>query len=187
MSYSEGAEKTADMIQKLSVFFRYNLSQGADVITLEKELTIVESYLYLSNIRFADKLTYSVEVDEHLSELLIPKLILQPLVENAVVHGIEQIEEQGFVHVSVRDIEGSLHIEVTDNGKGIVPETLDRLRAALSSEKRFVSTDETGGFALLNVRDRLLNHFGDRVTIEITSKLSVGTTVKLIIRLSEPV
>jgi two-component system sensor histidine kinase YesM len=187
MSYSEGAEKTADMIQKLSVFFRYNLSQGADVITLEKELTIVENYLYLSNIRFGDKLTYSVEVDEHLSELRIPKLILQPLVENAVVHGIEQIEEQGFVHVSVRDIEGSLHIEVTDNGIGIVPETLDQLREALRSEKRVVSSDETGGFALLNVRDRLFNHFGDRVTIEITSKPSVGTTVKLIIRLSEPV
>jgi two-component system sensor histidine kinase YesM len=187
MSYREGAEKTADMIQKLSVFFRYNLSQGADVITLQKELTIVENYLYLSNIRFGDKLTYSVEVDEHLAEQLIPKLILQPLVENAVVHGIEQIEELGFIHVTVRDIEGLLHIEVTDNGIGIAPETLDRLHAAIRSEKRFVSTEEIGGFALLNVRDRLLNHFGDRITIDIISKLNIGTTVKLIIPLSEPV
>ncbi|QJD84866.1 sensor histidine kinase [Cohnella herbarum] len=181
MSYREGAEKTADMIQKLSDFFRYNLSQGADIISLSKELNIVESYLYLSKIRFADKLTYSIEVAQRLSDVLVPKLILQPLVENAVVHGIEQIDEQGFVHVSVRESSGDLHIEVTDNGMGIAPDRLDKLRSAIRSEKRAAHYEDTGGFALLNLRDRLVNHFGDGAGIEIDSKRNIGTTVKMVI------
>jgi two-component system sensor histidine kinase YesM len=183
MSYREGAEKTADMLQHLSDFFRYNLSQGSDIISLRQELNIVESYLYLSNIRFADKLTYSIEVDERFADVLIPKLILQPLVENAVVHGIEQIEENGFVNVSVRESEGALLIEVTDNGLGIPPDTLEMLRGAILSEKRTVYPEDNGGFALLNVRDRLINHFGEGVAIEISSKRNIGTTVKMLIPL----
>jgi two-component system sensor histidine kinase YesM len=183
MSYREGAEKTADMIQRLSDFFRYNLNQGADVISLKNELTIVENYLYLSKIRFADKLTYSIEADHRLDGIFIPKLILQPLVENAVVHGIEQIEEQGFVNVSAKEHEGELWLEVTDNGMGISPETLEKLRAALLSEKRVVVSEGAEGFALLNVRDRLNNQFGAGVSIEITSKRSAGTTVRIVIPL----
>jgi two-component system sensor histidine kinase YesM len=181
MSYREGADKTADMIQKLSDFFRYNLSQGADIITLEKEITIVENYLYLSKIRFADKLTYSIEVDERLAETPIPKLILQPIVENAVVHGIEPSDEQGYIHVKVSLSGESLLIMVTDNGIGIVPETLAKLRNSIQAKASPINAEEEGSFALRNVRDRLYHHFEEGVEIDIVSRRNAGTTVKMLI------
>ncbi|GFZ91747.1 hypothetical protein GCM10008018_42580 [Paenibacillus marchantiophytorum] len=179
MSYREGAEKTADMIQRLSEFFRFNLSQGADVITIEKELMIVENYFFLSKIRFSDKLTYSIEVEEHLRQFRVPKLLLQPLAENAVVHGIEQMEGQGFIHLSIREADQQLIFEVTDNGMGMAPDTLERLRTAVLLEKRTGSAEIEGGFALLNMRERLQNHFGKGIAIEINSRLHFGTSIKL--------
>ncbi|UKS28280.1 sensor histidine kinase [Paenibacillus sp. HWE-109] len=185
MSYREGAEKTADMIQRLSEFFRFNLSQGADVITIEKELMIVENYFFLSKIRFSDKLTYSIEVEEHLRQFRVPKLLLQPLAENAVVHGIEQMEGQGFIHLSIREEGQQLIFEVTDNGMGMAPDTLERLRMAVLMEKRIGSADMEGGFALLNMRERLQNHFGKGIAIEINSRLHFGTSVKLKVDMSD--
>ncbi|MEK8126624.1 sensor histidine kinase [Paenibacillus filicis] len=179
MSYREGADKTADMIQRLSVFFRFNLSQGADIITIEKELTIVENYLFLSQIRFGDKLTYAIEVEPHLTQMRIPKLLLQPLVENAVVHGIEQMEGQGFIHLFVYESEGQLVLEVTDNGMGIPAEKLEQMRAAVQARQRAVAPDQADGFALFNTRERLRNYFGDEVAIEVNSRLNFGTSVKI--------
>ncbi|GGG54120.1 sensor histidine kinase [Paenibacillus radicis (ex Gao et al. 2016)] len=179
MSYREGADKTADMIQRLSVFFRFNLSQGADIITIEKELAIVENYLFLSQIRFGDKLTYSIEVEPHLQQIRVPKLLLQPLVENAVVHGIEQMEGQGFIHLFIYETENELVMEVTDNGIGIAPDKLETMRAAIEAKQRSSTPEHTDGFALFNMKERLRNYFGDDVAIEINSKLNVGTSVKL--------
>jgi two-component system sensor histidine kinase YesM len=179
MSVREGAPKTADMVEKLSDFFRHSLSQGADVISLKQELAIVENYLYLSKIRFADKLTYSIEADETAAELRIPKLIVQPIVENAVVHGIEPIDDPGFIHVRVERSDDGLLIEVTDNGIGMLPGKLEELRAFVQSAQPEKKADESGHFALRNVRERLRNHFGADAEMELSSRRGFGTTVKI--------
>ncbi|MFF2481433.1 sensor histidine kinase [Paenibacillus sp. NPDC058071] len=180
MAYREGADKSADMIERLSVFFRFNLSQGADIISIEKELAIVENYLYLSKIRFGDKLTYSIDVQPHLKRVLMPKLLLQPLVENAVVHGIEQMEGEGFIHLSIYETETEVVMEVTDNGVGIQPDKLETLRSTGQGNRSLVdSSERSGGFALYNTRERLHNYFGDGVTIDINSRVGFGTSVKL--------
>jgi two-component system, sensor histidine kinase YesM len=165
------------MIQKMSDFFRFSLNQGADMITLDKELKIIEDYLFLSKIRFGNKLIYSIETDEHLKSMYIPKLILQPLVENAIVHGIEPMEGQGFVHIAIHQVGEDVLIVITDNGMGISSSLLEQLNEGIKAKKTSGKSDTVHAFALINVLDRITNHFGEQSVIEITSKLTLGTTI----------
>ncbi|WP_162463139.1 cache domain-containing sensor histidine kinase [Paenibacillus psychroresistens] len=175
--HRDGSPETAEMIQKMSDFFRFSLNQGADIITLDKELKIIEDYLFLSKIRFGNKLTYSIETDEHLKAMYIPKLILQPLVENAIVHGIEPMEGQGFVNIAIHQMEDEVIIVITDNGMGIQGELLEQLNSGIKTKKTSGKSDGIHSFALINVRDRITNHFGAQSIIEISSKLTFGTTI----------
>jgi two-component system sensor histidine kinase YesM len=183
--HREGSADMAEMIQKMSDFFRFSLNQGADLITLDKELQIIENYLFLSKIRFGSKLTYSIDTDEQLKSLFIPKLILQPLVENAIVHGIEPMQGQGFVHINIHQHEDEVLFVITDNGMGISPAVLEQLLQGLNAEKTASKTDAIHAFALINVRDRIINQFGRQSRIEITSKESLGTTITVRIALSD--
>jgi two-component system sensor histidine kinase YesM len=183
--HREGSPGTAEMIQKMSEFFRFSLNQGADSITLDKELKIIEDYLFLSKIRFGNKLTYSIDTDEHLKSIHIPKLILQPLVENAIIHGIEPMEGQGFVHISIHQLGEEVLIEITDNGMGIPPSLMAQLNAEIKAKKTSGKSEAVRAFALINVRDRITNHFGEKSVIEITSKLNLGTTITLRLPMKE--
>jgi two-component system sensor histidine kinase YesM len=183
--HREGSPGTAEMIQKMSEFFRFSLNQGVDIITLDKELKIIEDYLFLSKIRFGNKLTYSIETDEHLKSIYIPKLILQPLVENAIVHGIEPMEGQGFVHIAIHQLGEEVLIVITDNGMGIPSLLLAQLNAEIKVKKTSGKSEAVHAFALMNVRDRITNHFGVTSVIEITSKLSLGTTITIRLPMKE--
>ena len=109
----KGAEQ---MVSLLAKFFRISLSQGQDIISLKKELEHATSYLSIQNIRFKDKFDFSVQADENLLQYLCPKLSIQPLLENAIYHGMEGIYDDGEIQISIYEKNSLIHIDVIDNG-----------------------------------------------------------------------
>ncbi|MCD1261161.1 sensor histidine kinase [Paenibacillus athensensis] len=172
----------AEMIYSLSGMFKISLSAGRDVIPLDQELKLAEHYLFLQKMRFPDKLTYEIEVTTDIRDFSVPKLLVQPLVENAVVHGIEPLSgDVGHIHVAVVVPEegGVLHLEITDNGVGIAEEALEKLREKLRSGEPASSTEQS--YALLNIRNRLRLYYGEEAAMEIDSVGGSGTRIRLIL------
>ncbi|RKP57285.1 sensor histidine kinase [Cohnella endophytica] len=169
--------QVAEMIYALSNIFKISLSEGKEFVTLKEEFALIGNYLFLQQMRFPNKLTYELEMDEVLSDFTLPKLLIQPLVENAVVHGIEPITgDIGFIHVRATLAEDKLVIEVTDDGVGIPQGRLRELNDKLAS----VSTSEQRiSFALMNVSGRLRMVYGEQSSIEIQSTVGSGTRVLL--------
>lgn len=166
-----GEHRIAQMIYALSTFFRMNLSDGKDVIMLKEELQLVESYLFLQQIRFGNKIAYEVELDPAAADFPIPKLLVQPLVENAIVHGIEPLNEPGFIGISVTvEDNRQLVIRVQDNGCGIPPEQLTEISSR-------------PGHAIANIKERLRLLFGTDASLDIRSTFGAGTIALLTIQL----
>ena len=115
----EDAEKTCLFIEKMAEFFRYNVQQMKEDTTLFEELGAVDNYLYILNVRFTGDIHYEKKVDPDVPNVHIPSMILQPIVENAVNHGIQNIEREGEIYLSVTKIEDELQIIIRDNGIGM--------------------------------------------------------------------
>lgn len=174
LAESGDKETVIHVVQSLSNFFRVVLSQGRAVVSVAEELACIKSYLYIQQIRYSDILRYEVDADEDTLNLSILKLTLQPLVENALYHGIKTRRGGGVIRVSVcREGEG-LRLTVADNGSGMEPEQLERLRTAVSGGK----TNATG-FGLMNVQKRVQLEYGAAYGLEIDSAPGQGTTVTL--------
>lgn len=174
LAESGDKETVIHVVQSLSNFFRVVLSQGRAVVSVAEELACIKSYLYIQQIRYSDILRYEVDADEDTLNLSILKLTLQPLVENALYHGIKTRRGGGVIRVSVcREGEG-LRLTVADNGSGMEPEQLERLRTAVSGGK----TNATG-FGLMNVQKRVQLEYGAVYGLEIDSAPGQGTTVTL--------
>ncbi len=173
--------QVADMIYSLSGIFKISLNEGKDVIALQQELELVGHYLSLQKMRFPNKLTYEIELQPELEQVSIPKLLIQPLVENAIVHGIEPLtDDAGFVRVSAApSADGSrMEIEITDNGVGIREELLRKLNQQLPPERD--STEPEGeNFALFNIKNRIRLYYGEGADMHIQSVAGSGTRVLL--------
>jgi two-component system sensor histidine kinase YesM len=175
-----GQKDIADLVYALSNLFRLSLSEGKDFITLEEELELVRSYVYLQQHRFKDRLSFEIEVSPELYNRKVPKLLLQPLVENAVIHGIEPLEGKGFIHISVHSEPERLHITIMDNGVGIPPAKLHTIMQGLSSSAPLHETvEETSGFALMNIKERLWMIYGSSIDFQIRSIEGKGTIVSM--------
>lgn len=168
---AEKTEAAVEMVSNLSSFFRHSLSRGEDVITLAEEEQHVRSYLQIQYARYKDIMDYSVEIDPALSRAMIPKLTLQPLVENALYHGIKLRRALGHIRIS-GSMEGSgdVVLQVSDNGLGMTPERLEQLQRAMKQDERV-------GFGLSAVNQRLRLQFGGRYGLSIASREGEGTTV----------
>ena len=118
LAMMEDAEQTGIFVEKMADFFRYNVKKGQEDATLGEELEAVDNYIYILNVRFAGDIHFSKEVDESLENVRMPSMILQPVVENAVNHGIRDIEWEGKIHLTVTGDADYIRISVKDNGKG---------------------------------------------------------------------
>ncbi len=163
-------EKAVNMVSNLSAFFRHSLSKGEDVITLAEEKSHVCSYLQIQGVRYNDIMSYTVNISPELNEALIPKLTLQPLVENALYHGIKLKRGLGHIYVVGRMEEGGIVLQVTDDGVGMGRGRLEELQMAMQEDKRV-------GFGLATVHERIRLLFGKEYGLTITSRENVGTTV----------
>ncbi len=167
-------EDVVTMVTMLSVFFRNSLSKGKDIITLREEREHVRSYLEIQQIRYSDRFTYEMDIPEELLDCLVPKLILQPLVENALYHGIKSKRAMGKIGVIGRERDGDILISVTDNGAGISEALLQKLRSG-------VYEDNHTGLGLVNVHKRVRLYCGDRYGLTFESEQGVGSTVSILL------
>ena len=166
-------KKVVSMVGSLSDFFRISLNQGQDILDVKEELQHVRSYLEIQQMRYQDILQYEICVPEELNHCQIPKITLQPLVENALYHGIKNKRGKGMIR-----IEGELDGEdcillITDNGKGMTPERLEQVRKGIRNRK----ARETDIYGLYNVNERIRLNFGENYGITITSTYGEGTCV----------
>ncbi len=163
-------EEVVQIVTSLSSFFRNSLSKGQDVITLETEQKQVCSYLEIQQIRYRDVLSYSISIPEELLGCYIPKLTLQPLVENAIYHGIRSKREGGTITITGRAEGGDILLTVEDDGAGMTPEQLEALRAGIYK-------DCHTGLGLVNVHRRLRLYCGEGYGLSFESRLGEGTRV----------
>lgn len=163
-------QEAVEMVSNLSSFFRHSLSKGEDVITLAEEERHVRSYLQIQHARYKDIMEYTVDIDPQLHDAMIPKLTLQPLVENALYHGIKLKRARGTIRISGGVEDGCILLRVEDNGVGMTAERLNQLRQAMEHDERV-------GFGLSAVNQRLRLQFGPGFGLNVTSVEGEGTTV----------
>lgn len=169
--------ETARIIQNMAKIFRKSLTWGKDWVTVKEEIDLVVCFLEIQKYRFEDKLQYSIDVDPELEQTLIPKMTLQPLVENASIHGIEAVKRSGMIQVSVKKTEEGFICKVSDNGIGIEPKKLESLLLNLSA------SDEMGEhIGIANVYFRLKLYYGEAAVFRIRSEEGAGTCIEIIVR-----
>lgn len=172
---SEGDETTAESIYELSQLFRLVLGQGKGLVTVEMEMELLQRYLEIQKLRFQEQLEYHLEVDETVRHEKIPKLILQPFVENAVIHGMQSGDTDFEITVKARPAGEALEFVIRDTGVGMDETQLRRIWED-DAEKVFTG-QRIGRYAIKNVRERLELKYGNQFRLDIESKPGQGTLV----------
>jgi len=161
----EDDEKTAVFLGRMADFFRYNVKKGAEDATVREELATVENYIYILNVRFAGEIDFASEADKEALDFRMPSMILQPLVENAVNHGIRSMESGGQIRLTIQSLPEEIRISVKDNGAGMTKEQIDSL---LEAGQKIHEEDSTG-IGLDNVISRLSIYYESAQPVEICS------------------
>lgn len=174
---SDSADEAVDMVVSLSQFFRLVLSHGAEYISIRDEEQHIKSYLKIQQARYHDILDYEICMDPEIYPHKILKMTLQPLVENALYHGIKYKRAKGKITITGRMQETCIVLKVQDNGVGMEPEKLLRLRREIERPCK----DTEGGFGLANVNERIRMYFGSGYGMQIESAPGEGTTVTVTI------
>lgn len=183
MAKKKGAEDVSDMVEALSRLFRIGLSKGEDIIPLKDEFVHISSYMQIQKTRYRDRLQYSLESTPEVEELYVLKLLLQPIVENAIYHGIKARRGPGTIKIKAEAAEGCLLLTVIDNGAGMKPDTLEQLRRKLADpfaamEENPAESERSGrSYGMLNVQARIKLTFGEEYGITLESTEGEGTTV----------
>lgn len=177
-SLIKGENETADIIGELAILFRKSMIWGADFITIEEELSFVEKYINIQRYRFGDKLKYYHYVMDDCWHYLVPKLAISTFVENAFIHGIETTVGDGVISLTVTKSSEYLFIEISDNGKGIEDEKLNKMKEMLShADSKMLNEAKSTG--MLNAFLRLKMYCDGDVTFDIDSKLDNGTDITI--------
>lgn len=177
----------SNMTEALAKYFRYSISNSNDIVRLKDELKNIINYMEIQKYRFEDKISFNLILDENDDELLnssIPKLTLQPIVENAIYHGLETKEGMGELTIRIEKTQDRIIIIVTDNGYGMDCNTLNILNRKIRGEEDNSIKNEScrsNGIAMINVNSRLKLLFGKGYGINISSTLLLGTEVEIVI------
>lgn len=182
-----GDSEVSSMVYSLSRLFRLSLNRGKSLTLVSDEKELLEHYLKLIKIRYKEKLTYSIDIDEEIMKYSLPKLLLQPFVENSIAHGLELKEHGGSVSIRGFQQEGRLVFEIRDDGIGMMPDQLKNLQDSLNSDSPIILDPlKTGGYAIKNVFERLSIYYKNQFEFFIESSKEVGTSVKLVIPVVGP-
>lgn len=164
MAEFQDTEKVILITKSLANFFRISLSEGREMITLKEEIDHIKEYLYIQKQRYEDKLEYSFDIDFELERLEVPKIILQPLVENAIYHGIRNIQRRGKVFIYTRILERYIEIVVEDNGIGF-------------RNKDVKKNMRVGGIGIKNINKRVQFYYGEEYGVRFDKSVEVGAKV----------
>lgn len=172
------AEESVNMISALSRLFRISLSKGRTIIRVGDELEHAKSYVTIQKVRYKNKFTVTFDTDPETVELSTVKLIVQPLVENAIYHGMELMDGDGEIIVRSQLRDGDLYLSVQDNGDGMPPDLCAKLLDPGAEVKQGKSGSRGSGLGLRNVHERIRLAFGPEYGLSIRSKLGWGTVVE---------
>ena len=174
---TNGQKDIEDIVKMLAKIMRHNLQIKDKQVTLKEELNLVESYLRIQKYRFEDRVTYSMDINCNVETIYTIPLILQPIVENAMVHGIEMKKGIGHIAIRVDEINETICIQVIDNGIGFTAERLEEIREHINS-----STEVKGShIGLRNVNQRIKLLYGEDFGITIESEPLVRSIVQILI------
>ena len=168
MAEFNDSKRVVEVTKSLAKYFRLALNQGHEQISLKDEIDHVRQYLFIQKQRYGEKLQYEIKELKQYNDYKIPKLILQPLVENAIYHGIKEMNRQGRIRVSVSENDTQLIVSIYDNGRGFV-----------ASETTNATLVRLGGVGLKNVNQRLQLQFGKSYHMEIKSEENTYTEIRL--------
>jgi len=174
MAQEYKADDISEVVCALTDLFRISLSKGKQIIPLRDEIKQVTSYLTIQLVRYNDKFTYSINCSEALLECKVVKLILQPIVENAIYHGIKQMDGMGHIEINIYEKDHNLIFSIMDDGVGIVESKVVALNEMLSSKEQQTSNY---GIGIFNVSERIKLTYGDQYGIKIMSQEGKGTKV----------
>ena len=191
LALGEKAPNTADMLEALASFFRYSISGADDLLSLNAELQGIQNYLKIQQYRTGNQL--QIESDIHLdksqlSSVKIPKLTLQPIVENAIKHGFSQKREGSVINIKIIPTQSKLNISIEDNGIGMTDEELKEVNSKFNNDEINVEDIEAShdsGIALQNINSRIKLHFGHEYGLHAYATLGQGTEIQLTIPLLE--
>lgn len=169
---SREISEAVKMVSSLSNYFRFSLSRGQNVITLEEEEQHIRSYLEIQQMRYRDLIEYEINIPDQLKNCILPKLTLQPLVENALYHGIKTRRRQGFIRVSGKALNDRIILEVVDDGIGMTEERLAKVRESLEDEN-------AEGFGMRAVHRRIRILFGGDYGLAVESQPDAGTRISV--------
>jgi two-component system, sensor histidine kinase YesM len=180
MAEARKTDQVVEIVSALSSFFRISLSKGRDWITIGEELERTKNYLTIQRMRYRDIMDFKIEADEEVLNNTVLKLILQPLVENALYHGIKNKRRGGTIVVRARQKDDNeILLEVEDDGIGLTPERLAELQAELSDDSGDMKLES--GFAIGNVNKRIRLYYGRQYGLSIQSEYNTGTCATLVI------
>jgi len=170
---------TNELIDCLAEFLRYALEKSSTTATLEEEIHSIHNYLFIQKKRFGQRLDFEIDVPREIPRLKMPAIILQPLVENAIKHGVDSMTNAAVVSLKVRKRDNTIRIQVEDNGVGMSAETLEKLQASLSLGLETSQGGQGTGIGLTNVYRRLKMYFGKEMHFNIESDEGCGTLVTI--------
>jgi len=179
----ENASQTALLMETTINLLRYSLDKSNHMSTLYEELECVRNYFHIQKLRFGERINFELNVDSQVKNMLLPGMLLQPLIENAVIHGVSEIVEGAFVGVSVSSRNGVLYLTVEDNGKGIKDEQMEELLNDDFFPPKTVM--EKTHFGLVNAKKRIEILYGKTANFHIESTEDVGTLITISIAVDE--
>ena len=165
LAMMEGADRTYDYVQNVAEFFRYNVKKGNETVTVREEIELVDNYIYILNVRFSGEIHYEKKIEESLLSIQMPGMILQPVVENCVNHGIREMEGKGKIWLKVYQEEDVVCISVRDNGKGISPEKIEKILNGTYREEKHVGGSNGIGMDNVIARLKLYSEMDDVMSI----------------------
>ena len=170
------ADKIVDMTDALISMLRYATRSDGSLVMIAEELNHIGHYATIQNVRYYGSIQMKYEIEEKLLDYVMPKMILQPIVENAFFHGLAEIEEDGIITIRIRPQHNDICIEVSDNGTGMDQSTVCSLM-----EERQETGSSNRGIGLYNVQRRIQLHFGKPYGIQVKSEIGRGTTFTILL------
>ena len=180
----EGADRTYRYVQNMAEFFRYNVKKGEETVTVGEEIELVDNYIYILNVRFSGDIHYEKKIDKSLLQVEMPSMILQPVVENCVNHGIREMAGKGRIWLNVYGIDDTVCISVRDNGIGMGAEAIDKVLAGTYREEELAEGSNGIGMDNVIARLKLFTEYEDVMSI-VSEGENQGTEVIIYLPMKE--
>jgi len=180
MAELKGVREIGVICKAVSDLFRYSIRAGDDLVPLSEEIESIKNYMTIQSSRYENRIEAIYQVEEHLHDVPVLKFSLQPIVENAVYHGLEPKKGKGTVVIRVQQDGDKLLVNIFDNGVGMPEEEVRRIRLALEGGRESFPGNGAGGIGISNVNDRIRLRFGPEYGIELRSKVGSGTSVRIV-------